>query len=1286
MHYLGGSALSQFRKIKKLKDAQSILSTLQDIEATFLYLIHSENPLTSEQQARLHALLPELSLRPVRLEQGFVTLPRAGTVSPWSSKATDIVQQCGLSDVLRVERAIVWQLHALSPLFPVQLQQLAPLFYDRMTETVAFQLDTLSDLFIPAKTETIVHIPLLEQGRQALVEANQKEGLALSDIEMDYLCEQFTRLKRNPTDVELMMFAQANSEHCRHKIFNADWIIDNEAKPHRLFDMIRHTHAVNPGRVLSAYHDNAAVMTGWPTQQFYPDNKHIYQWHSETPAILMKVETHNHPTAISPYPGAATGSGGEIRDEGATGRGAKPKAGLTGYSVSHLHLPDCPRPWEQEYGKPEHVASACQIMLDAPIGASRFNNEFGRPAILGYLRSFEQTIDGQRRGYHKPIMIAGGIGNIRPQHVEKQQATAGQLLIVLGGPSMLIGLGGGAASSVAAGQSSEQLDFASVQRDNAEMQRRCQEVIDACWQLGANNPIVTVHDVGAGGLSNAIPEIIHDSHCGGTFDLSRIPTADPSLSPKALWCNESQERYVLVIDPKNLSVFDQLCERERCPYSVVGTLDNTQHLRLHDSQTGLTAIDLPLSVLFGQLPRMQRQVSSHTVARTGIDLERIDLHEALMRVLRHPSVGSKSFLITIGDRSVGGLVVRDQMVGPWQVPVADCAVTAMGFTGIHGEAMSMGERTPLAVLNAPAAGRLAIGEALTNLAAACIDELSDVVLSANWMAACGQPGEDAALYETVKAVGLELCPALGVAIPVGKDSLSMRTVWTDKAVISPVSLIVSAFARVSDMTKSLTPQLVGGDTVLLLVDLGAGRCRLGLSILAQVYNQVGNEVPDVDDPAALKAFFLTLQALNRAGDILAYHDRSDGGLWTTLCEMAFAAHVGLDVQLDGLDALPLATLLNEELGAVLEVRECDADRIQARFAEAGLVSHRIGHVNQTDTINLYFQDTLLFSLPRVNLQRAWSETSYQLQRLRDNPQCAQEEYDTILNRDDPGLSVQLTYTLTDVNSKPASGFHIALPPKMAILREQGVNGHVEMAAAFTQAGFECVDVHLSDIIAGRVSLKSFRGFAACGGFSYGDVLGAGGGWAKSILLHTRAREEFAAFFQRADTFALGVCNGCQMMAQLHELIPGAGVWPHFVRNHSEQFEARLVMVEIPDSVSVLLRNMSGSRLPVVVSHGEGRAAFMNVEGARRLLDQRLVALRYVDNFGQVTEQYPFNPNGSPFGITGVTSSDGRFTLMMPHPERTFLQQQFSWFPDSWTLRHSPWLELFRNAYRFARGE
>ncbi len=1268
MHvYIGSPALSKFRQTKLLAQIQSNFPKLTNLRAYYLYFIEAD-ALAFDVEQTLLALLSDatndLSLLDNVLPQ-LIVAPRPGTITPWSTKATDIVNICGLTSVARLERGILWQFEGEA--IANNLAQILPLLHDRMTESVFTTIDQVESLFTHQSVRPLNQVDILTQGKQALVYANQTQGLALSPDEIDYLVENFTTLQRNPTDAELMMFAQANSEHCRHKIFNADWMIDGQAQETSLFQMIRYTHQQHPGQVISAYHDNSAVINGFDNPRFIADPQtHRYSYRPEKTAILMKVETHNHPTAISPFPGAATGSGGEIRDEGATGRGSKPKAGLTGFSVSNLNIPEFTQPWEVPYGTPQRMATALQIMLEGPIGASRFNNEFGRPALCGYFRVFEQTIAGRRRGYHKPIMIAGGVGNMSPDHVDKLDIPAGSALIVLGGPAMLIGLGGGAASSMSAGQSSEDLDFASVQRGNPEMQRRCQEVIDACWRLGEHNPILSIHDVGAGGLSNALPELVNDSGRGAKFDLQQVPTADPSLSPMELWCNEAQERYVLAIAKENLAQFQHMCKRERCPYAIVGEATVDQQLQLW--QQANAVIDMPLSVLLGKPPKMLRQVETQQISLEKNNfLDQLDLKSAIFKVLRHPSVADKSFLITIGDRSITGFVVRDQMVGPWQVPVADCSVTASSFTGQTGEAMSMGERTPLAVVNPPAAGRMAIGEAITNIAAANIEQLSDIVLSANWMAACGQPGEDAALFETIKAVGLELCPQLGIAIPVGKDSLSMHTQWEDKAVTAPLSLIISAFARVSDIQCSLTPQLQGKNSALLYLDLGKN--RLGGSILEQVHDQFSSEVPDVDDPQKLIFFFNNIQKLNQQGKILAYHDRSDGGLFVTLCEMAFASHCGLDIHCP--ENQPLwSVLFNEELGAVIEVAKTDVNDVRTQLSEIPV--YEIATVNDSDTINIYQQAQLLINLPRHELQRAWSETSYHMQTLRDNPECAQQNFDRMLDVKDPGLHVHCNFELQ------APVIH-KNRPKFAILREQGVNGQIEMAAAFDKAGFDCIDVHMTDILTGQTSLRDFQGFVACGGFSYGDVLGAGSGWAKSILYNSKAFDEFSAFFNRKETFALGVCNGCQMMAQLHELIPGAEHWPQFVTNQSEQFEARLVMTEILDSPSLFLKNMAGSRLPLTVAHGEGRVTFAHASNQQAVEQQGLIALRYVDNYGKTTEKYPTNPNGSPAGMTGFTTPDGRFTIMMPHPERVFLNQQFSWLPKNWSHQESPWMQLFYNA-------
>jgi phosphoribosylformylglycinamidine synthase len=1288
MYYVGHSALSTFRHAKFMKLVRSIAPSVAKIDAIHLYFVETPTPLTADEDARLAMLLPATATSLTLEMPHLVVVPRLGTISPWSSKATEIANLCGLN-VQRLERGVVWQLttHFQTTLSVAQLHSISEFLHDRMTETVLTHIDQIDQLFTHPAARQLHTIPLLEQGKTALVTANQTQGLALSAEEIDYLVENFTQLQRNPTDVELMMFAQANSEHCRHKIFNAEWVIDGKVQDYSLFGMIRETYQQHPNLVLSAYHDNAAVMQGCVTARLIRNSQQHYEYLEEDTAILMKVETHNHPTAIAPYAGAATGSGGEIRDEGATGRGAKPKAGLCGFSVSNLLIPNAGQPWETTCGVPERLSTALQIMIEAPLGSSAFNNEFGRPNLCGYFRTYEQKVNGKWRGYHKPIMIAGGIGTIRPQHIDKQAIPAGSLLIALGGPAMLIGLGGGAASSVAVGSSQENLDFASVQRGNAEMQRRCQEVIDACWSLGIENPILSIHDVGAGGLSNAFPELVHQSGRGAVFDLTKIPIADSSLSPLEIWCNEAQERYVLAITPQDLASFAALCQRERCPFAVIGEATENTQLILHDGHDH-KVIDMPMNVLLGKPPKMRRVVESLPNPTTPLNFKGVSLQEAILRVLRLPTVADKSFLITIGDRTVGGLTVRDQLVGPWQVAVADCAVTASGFHSTTGEAMAMGERAPLALLDAPASGRMAIGEALTNLAAAPIDALSDIVFSANWMAACGQPGEDAALFDTVKAVALELCLQLGINIPVGKDSLSMRTVWQDKSVTAPLSLIISAFARVSNIHKVLTPQLHGTDTVLLLIDLGHGKNRLGGSALAQVYNQVGEQTPDIESVTDLKQFFHAIQSLNQQGLLTAYHDRSDGGVFVTLCEMVFAGHCGLDIhlpleetfELKGTNDI-LSTLFNEELGAVIEVHRSNLSIVQMWLEQhTQLEAHLVGVPNRQDTINIYHQDTLIFSMLRSKLQQAWSETSYHIRRLRDNPECAQQSLDSLAHEDN-GLSVHQPFPL-----RPVTFAHSK--PKLAILREQGVNGQVEMAAAFTHAGFDCVDVHTNDILQGRISLRDFKGFAACGGFSYGDVMGGGGGWAKSILYNTKVCDEFAAFFQRSDSFALGVCNGCQMMAQLRDLIPGATQWPHFVRNHSEQFEARLVMVEILRSPSIFLQDMEGARLPIVVSHGEGKAEFPENPNAfpftpvQQVVANGLVTLRYVNHHGQVTQTYPYNPNGSPLGVTGLTTPDGRFTIMMPHPERVFLRHQYSWLPSTWQEAEGPWMQMFWNARRW----
>jgi len=1287
----GRSALSAFRLGKLLQSATAAVPRISGIEAAFWHFARLRRALCADELKRLERILtygPGAS--PVS-EHGELVLvvPRLGTLSPWSSKATDIARHCGLEAVERIERGVAYFVSTRdgAALSPGERAALAPLVHDRMTETVLACFEDAARLFEHVPPKPLATVDVLAGGAAALARANREMGLALSEDELAYLAEQFIRMARNPTDVELMMFAQANSEHCRHKIFNAGWVIDGKPQDVSLFGMIRTTHQKNPRGTVVAYADNAAVMEGGWVARFYPREDGEYRFREELTHTVMKVETHNHPTAISPFPGAATGAGGEIRDEGATGCGAKPKAGLTGFTVSHLRIPGFSQPWERDgYGRPRHIASPLQIMLEGPIGGASFNNEFGRPNLAGYFRTFEARVAGEVRGYHKPIMIAGGVGNIAAQQARKREVDPGALLIHLGGPGLLIGLGGGAASSMEAGANVEDLDFDSVQRGNAEIQRRAQEVIDRCWALGEGNPIRSIHDVGAGGLSNALPELVHSAGRGGRFDLRKVPNEEPGMSPLQIWCNEAQERYVLAIAPRDLERFRALCERERCPFAVIGHATDDGRLVVSDPVFANTPVDMELAVLLGKPPRMTRNVAHERRELPPFEASGIGLREAAYRVLRLPAVADKTFLIAIGDRTVGGMTARDQMVGPWQVPVADVAVTLMGFDTHRGEAFAMGERTPLALIDPAASGRMAVAEAITNIAAAPVADVGEVKLSANWMAAAGHPGEDAALFDTVRAVALEFCPALGVSIPVGKDSLSMKTAWkengADKEVTAPLSLIVSAFAPVADVRGTLTPQLRTecGETDLVLIDLGDGQCRMGGSALAQVYGQSGNVAPDAD-AARLKAFFGAVQQLNRAGKILAYHDRSDGGLFATVCEMMFAGRIGASLQLDKIpgNKSPVEFLFNEELGAVIQIRKDDLGVVRKTFSESGLerCCHRIGMPNEDDMLSIAAGGAEVFRERRVDLRRAWSETTYHLQRLRDNPECAQQEHDRILDSGDPGLHAVLTYGLSEDVAAPfvARGAR----PRMAILREQGVNGQTEMAAAFDRAGFAAVDVHMSDVIAGRVRLKDFKGFAACGGFSYGDVLGAGEGWAKSILFNARARDEFEAFFRRADSFALGVCNGCQMMSNLHELIPGAEAWPHFVRNKSEQFEARFVMLEVERSPSLFFEGMAGSRMPIVVAHGEGYAEFAGA--AARAAAEPLIAARFVDNRGAVTELYPYNPNGSPGGITGLTTPDGRFTVLMPHPERVFRAVQNSWRPAEWG-EDGPWMRMFRNARRW----
>ncbi len=1285
----GSQAYSDFRINKLLAALKADFPQVKRIDTEYQHLVSlypDSQALTDADLAKLTRLL---SYGPCMNEvehsgQRLYVIPRFGTISPWSTKATDIVSHCGLNSVKRVERGIAFYIDAEPALSESQMTALAGHLHDPMVESVITELEQAQSLFRDEQPQPLYEVPLLEQGRVALEGANSELGLALSVDEIDYLVEQYQQLEKNPTDVELMMFAQVNSEHCRHKIFNADWIVDGEEKEHSLFRMIRETHMQNDKGTIVAYSDNSSVLAGSVEKRFFPDPKtKEYQSVEEDIHILCKVETHNHPTAISPFPGAATGSGGEIRDEGATGRGSKPKAGLSGYSVSNLRLPEAPRPWEGAEHKPTRIASPLQIMLEGPIGGASFNNEFGRPNISGYFRTYEQSIaeEGDVRGYHKPIMLAGGLGNIRGQHVEKNFIPDGSYIVVLGGPAMLIGLGGGAASSVASGQSSEALDFASVQRGNPEMQRRCQEVIDSCCALGQQNPIVSIHDIGAGGLCNALPELVGDAGRGGKFNLRDVLNDEPGMSPMQIWCNEAQERYTLAVAPERLDEFKQICARERCLYCVVGQATDDEVLVLEDSHFAdgtprqQKPIDLPMETLFGKPPKMLRDVSSAERGAPVLDFDGVAVVDALDRVLKCPAVADKTFLITIGDRSVTGMIARDQMVGPWQVPVADVAVTTSAYTGVVGEAMAMGERTPLAAVNAPASGRMAIGEALTNLAAANIRDLSEVKLSANWMAAAGHKGDDAALYETVKAVGMELCPELGIAIPVGKDSMSMKTVWDDehghtRSVTAPVSCVISAFAPVMDVNKTLTPVLAAEESDLFLIDLSAGKCRLGGSILSQVFNQVGTETPDVDDSDLLKRGFLAIQRLVETRVISAYHDRSDGGLITAVLEMAFASRCGLSLELAGEDTL--AVLFNEELGAVVQVSKANReafDNILDEFC-LGEPTRRIGEPVAGDDINVAVNGSSVLCASRCELHRSWSDTTFQMQSLRDNPDCAKQEFDRLLDTKDTGLFSNLSF---DPQEDVVAPFIGGNKPKIAILREQGVNGHIEMGAAFSQAGFAAIDVTMTDINQGHVSLQDFKGLVACGGFSYGDVLGAGEGWAKSILFNSQVRDAFQAYFEREDAFSLGICNGCQMMSNLKEIIPGAEHWPHFVRNASEQFEARLVQSRVAqDSNSILLAGMQGSELPVVVAHGEGRAEYSGT------VDTSTLALSYVDYQGQETESYPANPNGSPKGIAGLTNVDGRVTIMMPHPERIFRSATNSWKDKSWG-EYGPWMRMFRNA-------
>ena len=1287
IHIAGGPAFSKFRKEKLLGKLQTVNPKIKDIHSEYLHLVWCEKKINASEKDTLEKILhygPKAQALDFK-QNSIITIPRPGTISPWASRATDIANHCGLHDIKRIERAIAIyiELKDETLLSEDQKKVLALYLYDRMTEVSIFNLDDAKALFSNLAPKPIQYAEMLEGGKKVLNDFNKKLGLALSEDEIDYLFNYFTSIKRNPTDAELMMFAQANSEHCRHKIFNADWIVDGEKQSKSLFGMIKNTHQLHPGNTVVAYSDNSSIVEGAMINRLYPNQNGVYNNHEELTHFIMKVETHNHPTAISPFSGAATGAGGEIRDEGATGRGSKPKAGLTGFSVSNLRIPEFIQPWEKDhYGSPSRISSALQIMIDGPIGSASYNNEFGRPNIAGYFRTLEIEHDDEVKGFHKPIMLAGGIGSINDIHTKKHAIPAGALLIQIGGPAMLIGLGGGAASSMGTGFNAENLDFDSVQRGNPELQRRAQEVIDRCWQLGTDNPILSIHDVGAGGLSNAFPELVNDGGVGATFQLRSINNEEPSMSPRELWCNEAQERYVLAIEEKDLDLFKSLCERERCPFAIVGIAKNTKDLIVEDSLLKTDAVHMDLSILLGKPPKMTRDVKRKQKKLKAFATEDIDIKEAAYRILRYPAVANKMFLIHIGDRSVTGLISRDQLVGPWQLPVADVAVTLSSFDSLLGEAFAIGEKTPIAIIDAKASVRMALGEAITNLSAASIHHLEDVKLSANWMASAGHAGEDAALFDAVEEIGMHLCPDLGISIPVGKDSMSMKTTWLDqsqeKTVVSPVSLIVSAFAPVFDARKTLTPALNRNlkDSSLIYIDLGFGKNRLGASCFNLVFNQVGDVSPTLDDTKTLKAFFEMIQTLKNEDAIVAYHDRSDGGLFVTLTEMAFAGRCGLDIDLSNCGQDIKAILFNEELGAVIQVKKEHIADVLTRMNRA-LKDHAflIGSINSNQTIHIQYQNKTVFKDIRSNLQNAWSETSYKMQAMRDNPECALEEFSLISDDLDPGINPQFDFEI------PQTFAIKKTKPKIAVLREQGVNGHVEMAAAFSTAGFEAHDVHMSDIIQGRKSLNDFSALVACGGFSYGDVLGAGEGWAKSILFNKKTRDTFETFFSRSDTIALGICNGCQMMSNLKEIIPGTSLWPHFVKNKSEQFEARFVSVEILPSNSIFFTGMHGAILPIAVAHGEGYTEYQDSKQMNDVLNHQLATLRYVDNYHKGTSAYPMNPNGSPQGMTGFTSENGRFSIMMPHPERVFRTVQNSWYPETWD-ELAPWYKMFVNAYQF----
>jgi phosphoribosylformylglycinamidine synthase len=1273
----GASSLSESEKSKLLTAMRASGEKVEDLSGAFYYLVSAESELSSETKLTLKKLLVGSESKGKDQKGMLIVAPRPGTISPWSSKATDIAKSCGLDEVERIERVLIYNI-TFEQGYEGNIEDAAKDLYDPMTQAIFYKHGDLESLFEIHKPRKGNHVDVLKNGQTALETANKELGLALADDEIDYLVSSFNELGRNPSETELMMFAQANSEHCRHKIFNASWTIDGSDKELSLFKMIKNTHKCNPKGVLSAYSDNAAVMEGHKAGRFFIDgSSQKYGYHHEHIDILMKVETHNHPTAISPFPGAATGSGGEIRDEGATGRGGKPKAGLTGFSVSNLRLPGAIRAWEQVESKPGRIANPLQIMTQGPLGGAAFNNEFGRPCLTGYFRTYEEKIAGEVRGYHKPIMLAGGLGNIRRDHVEKNDVPVGSYIIVLGGPAMLIGLGGGAASSVASGEGSEDLDFASVQRENPEMERRCQEVIDRCWSLGSENPIQFIHDVGAGGLSNAVPEIINDGGRGGDFEIRKVPSDEPGMSPLEIWCNESQERYILCVDVADIDKFDAIATRERCPYAILGKALEEQNITVNDEVFGDKPVDMPLDVLLGKPPKMHRDVKAVSQKGDDFNINDVDANEAARRLLLLPTIAEKTFLVTIGDRSVTGLVARDQMVGPWQVPLANAAVTASSFDTYTGEAMAMGERPPIALLDYAASTRMAVGEAVTNILSADVKSLKDIRLSANWQVAANHPGEGAGLYDAVKAIGIDLCPELGISIPVGKDSMSMKTTWQEKgeesSVTSPLSLNITAFAPVGDVRKTLTPDLKPDhDSLMILVDLGKGQDRMGGSCAAQVFNKIGRVAPNVDSAKDLIGFFDSINELRKNDEILAYHDRSDGGLFSAASEMAFAGHQGVAIDLNSLEGSANTNLFNEELGAVLQIKSSSLDSVKSVFIKNGLANcfFEIGGPTNNDKISFSKDGEEVVSGTWTELRGLWADTTRKMQGLRDNSECSEQEHSIKTDFSDQGMSVKVPF---DQNEDVLAHLKNVKRPKIAILREQGVNGHVEMAAAFDRALFDAIDVHMSDILSGRVQLEEFNGLVACGGFSYGDVLGAGQGWAKSILYNEEARKQFKTFFARKDIFALGVCNGCQMLSSLRELIPGTEHWPEFVKNKSDRFESRLALVEVQKSKSILLTGMEGLRIPIAVAHGEGRAEWQ--EGS---VNNAAAALKYIDHSGKPTEKYPLNPNGSIDGDTGFTNEDGRITIMMPHPERVFRTSQLSWHPAEWA-ENSPWLRLFENA-------